>query len=119
MFKINSNAFDTPVSEYDHTELIRAVARKVVARRMTVPAIMFFETTKPLSRLISQALIVFSPLAVLFFSYKDIDAFCDMLQDHANVEKLNAEIERCEEEYLEQLRQKKQHPHIRQSTPEP
>lgn len=106
MFKINSNAFDTPVSEYDHAELIRAVARKVVARRMTVPAIIFFESTRPLSRLLSQALIVFSPLAALFFSYKDVDAFCDMLQDHANVEKLTAEIERCEEEYQEQHRKK-------------
>ena len=99
MFTSNSNAFATPVSEKDHSQLIQSVARKIVARRMAAPAVMFIESVKPVNRIISQFLVVLSPFAALFFNYKDFDDFCDMLQDRRNIEKLTAEIDSCEEKY--------------------
>ena len=99
MFTSNSNAFATPVSEKDHSQLIQSVARKIVARRMAAPAVMFIESFKPVNRIFSQIIMVVSPFASLFFSYKELDDFCDLLQDRRNVEKLTAEIDALEEKY--------------------
>ena len=94
MFKFDEKAFAAPVSEQDHTELIKKIAETVAKRKMTVPAVLLIESCKPLNRLASQFVLVISPLLALFVSYEQINAFSDLLQDRNSIEKLLAEIEK-------------------------
>ena len=112
MLKLNTQAFASPVSSADYSTMISTLAGKVVARRMAVPTVLFLESTKPVNRLLSQMLIVLSPLIGLFVSYGAIDAFCDMLQDRANINTLIAAIEQAEEKWQNQ-------PNIHTLNPEP
>jgi hypothetical protein len=74
------------------------VADKVVSWRLTVPAIVFLESTKPLSFVASQALVFFDPIVRSLFSWKDYERFYTMLEDRKNIELLIQEIERRESE---------------------
>ncbi len=97
MFRFDANAFASPVAQHDHTELVNEIADRVVRRRMAMPAILLIESFKPLNRLASQAILVVSPLLALLVPCEKIDAFSDMLQDRAWVEKLVREIESRED----------------------
>jgi len=94
MFGFDKNAFATPVSKHDHTELINKIADSVVRRRMATPTILLIESFKPVNRIASQFMLVISPLLALLISYDQIDAFSDMLLDRDCMEKLISEIER-------------------------
>ncbi len=98
MLNLNKNIFANPVSNINHSELIKEVATKIVRRRMTVPAILFIESLKPINRLAGQAILIVSPFLAIFVSYEKIEQFCDMLQDRENVEKLLNEIKDQEDE---------------------
>jgi hypothetical protein len=84
--------------ESEYQDLIEKVAEKVVSWRLTVPAIVFLESTKPLSFVASQALVFFDPIVRSLFSWKDYERFYTMLEDRANIELLIREIERRESE---------------------
>ena len=84
--------------ESEYQDLIEKVAEKVVSWRLTVPAIVFLESTKPLSFVASQALVFFDPIVRSLFSWKDYERFYNMLEDRQNIELLIREIERQESE---------------------
>lgn len=46
----------------EQEEVLNKVARKVVEKRMTVPALMFIESVKPLNFIGSQMLVFFEPI---------------------------------------------------------
>jgi len=98
MINLKNNFFSEPVSNIDYSELIKEIAGVIVRRRMTVPAILFIESAKPINRIAGQAILVVSPLIGLFVSYEKIEQFCDMLQDRRNVEKLLNEIKKQADE---------------------
>ncbi len=98
MLNLDKNIFAEPVSNVDHSELIKEVAVKIVRRRMAVPATLLIESFKPINRLAGQAILVVSPFLALFVSYEKTEQFCDMLQDRNNVEKLLNEIKNQEDE---------------------
>ncbi len=81
---------DTPEAVAD---LLGRIARKVVEREMTVPAIMLLETVKPLSFLGSQALVFLNPIVSLIVSSEDYYRFVRLLDDRENIEKLEIAIE--------------------------
>ena len=93
MFGFDKKAFDTPVAQHDHTDLINKIADSVVRRRMAMPVTLLIESCKPINRIASQFVLVISPLLSLFVPYSKIDALSDMLQDRKCVEKLLSEIE--------------------------
>jgi hypothetical protein len=80
-------------SSADYAELIAKIAKAVVEREMTVPAIMLLESVKPLSFLGNQLLIFFNPIVSLVVTSKDYYSFVGMIEDRDNVEKLLIAIE--------------------------
>lgn len=78
--------------------IIDKLADWTVRRGMTVPAIMLLEGAKPLSRVGSQVLVMFSPVVQLAFDKAYIDAMVELLDDRKNIELLLREIERRDAE---------------------
>ena len=96
----NSTISDlSEVSPERAKELLAMIANQVVKRKLTVPAIMFLESVKPLTFIGSQALIFFQPIVQAFLNRKEYDEFAVLMEDRENVELLLQEIERQEAEW--------------------
>jgi len=96
----NSNISDLgEVSPERAKELLAKIANQVVKRKLSVPAIMFIESVKPLSFVGSQVLIFMQPIVQAFFNRKEYDEFAVLMEDRDNVELLLQEIERQEAEW--------------------
>lgn|GEM_PF-1625210 len=74
-------------------DLVAKIAKAVVDREMTAPAIMLIESMKPLSFLGNQLLIFLEPMVSLVVTSKDYYRFVRMIEDRENVEKLLVAIE--------------------------
>ena len=85
--------------EEDFSEFMSKIAKEIVQRQLTVPAIIFLETIKPLSFLGNQVLIFANPIVSLVVQSGNYYKFVRMLEDRENVEKLTIAIE--EENALE------------------
>lgn len=81
---------DTPEAA---AELFEKIAKKIVEREMTVPAIMLLEMVKPLSFLGSQALVFINPIVSLVVSSGDYYRFVRLMEERENIEKLAVAIE--------------------------
>ncbi len=93
MFGLDQHAFAAPTSERDYTELIQRLAERIVTHRMSVPAIVFFESLRPVSRLAGQSVLLAAPLLGMLVSFDMLHRVADMLQDSRNIETLIAAIE--------------------------
>jgi hypothetical protein len=94
-----------PVDE--DQELIDKVAGKVVRMRMTVPAIFFLESSKPLAFLGSQLLIFFEPFIQTLFNIRQYQRFALLMEHHENWERLIRKMEDLEAEYTAREKQEK------------
>lgn len=83
----------------DYSEFMQKIAREIVQRQLTVPAIIFLETIKPLSFLGNQLLIFANPIVSLIVRTGNYYKFVRMIENRENVEKLTVAIE--EENALE------------------
>ena len=81
---------DTPE---DYDRLCRKIARKIVERDLTVPAVMFLESIKPLSFLGNQILVFANPVISLIVQTGEYYRFVRMIEDRENIEKLTVAIE--------------------------
>lgn len=77
-------------------ELLTKIADQIVKRKMTTPAILFFESVKPLSFVGSQALVFLQPIIQAFLNRREYDEIVLMMEERENVEKLLIEIENQE-----------------------
>ena len=77
-------------------ELLTKIADQIVKRKMTTPAILFFESVKPLSFVGSQALVFLQPIIQAFLNRREYDEIVLMMEERENVEKLLLEIENQE-----------------------
>jgi len=68
-----------------------------VRYRMTVPAILFLESVKPLSFVGSQALHFFEPMVTAVFTVPDYERFAALMERRENLEALLVAIERKDE----------------------
>jgi len=89
--------------EFEVTEerkkiLINKIAQKVIDYRLSPVAIIFLESSKPLSFLGNQFMIFMQPFYRALFSFREYEEIAAMLEDRSNVEALICEIERLEEE---------------------
>lgn len=73
--------------------VLEKVARKVVEKRMAVPAIVFLESVKPLNFIGSQAMVFFEPIVQSLFNFKDYDTFRSALEKRESIEILLLKIE--------------------------
>lgn len=90
--------------EEDFSEFMEKIAKEIVQRQLTVPAIIFLETIKPLSFLGNQLLIFANPVVSLVVRTGNYYKFVRMIEDRENVEKLTIAIE--EENALEVQRRR-------------
>ena len=74
-------------------EIVERLARRVVQRGMETPAVFLLEMSKPVSFLVSQAVVTAGPLLYPFFGFERIDALSGFLNSRDNVERLIRRIE--------------------------
>ena len=74
--------------------LFDRLARWLVERRLETPALLFLESSRPLSFVGSQAMHFFQPLASVLFATRDYERLARLLEDRDNFEILLATIER-------------------------
>jgi hypothetical protein len=91
--------------------LLGKIAQKVVDYRLSPVAIIFLESSKPLSFLGNQFLIFMQPFYRALFSFREYEEIAAMLEDRSNIEALICEIERLEEERDEAKRTDKNSRH--------
>ncbi len=89
-------------------ELLEKIANQIVKRKLTTPAIMFFESVKPLSFIGSQGMVFLQPFVQAFLNRKEYDEITLMMEERENVEKLLCEIERQEAEWQEREKREKE-----------
>lgn len=87
----------------EERELLRKIAQKVVDMRMTIPAILFLESVKPLNYIGSQVMVFFEPFVGALFNFRTLnmsgmqlneyDLFRRMMEKRDNVERLLQKIE--------------------------
>jgi len=75
------------------TELIRKLADFVVRRNMSMPAIMFLESVRPLNFVGSQAMVFFKPIISRFFTKVEYDKLATILERREVIDLLIKEIE--------------------------
>ncbi|MFQ5906566.1 MAG: hypothetical protein ACE5JA_08335 [bacterium] len=95
------------VPEERRQEIIRVLARAIVERRLTAPAIFFLETVKPLSFVGSQAMVFLQPIIQAVFPFRSYNEFSVMMEDRKNAEALIREMERLEAEQKERRRRER------------
>jgi len=99
------------VTEERKKILINKIAQKVIDYRLAPVAIVFLESSKPISFLGNQFLIFMQPFYRALFAYREYEEITAMLEDRNNIEALICEIERLEEERHESKRAKKNSRH--------
>ena len=78
----------------DNQKIISKLAKEIVDRGMSVPAIFFLESTKYISFIGSQFLVFLGPIATCFISNKKYYNFAEILEEKSNIDFLLDEIER-------------------------
>ena len=78
----------------DEQNIISNLAKEIVDRGMSVPAIFFLESTKYISFIGSQFLVFLGPIATCFINNKKYYNFAEILEEKGNIEFLLNEIER-------------------------
>ena len=78
--------FSNPPRETELTEkekeVFKKIAQRIVDYRMTVPAILFLESVKPLNFIGSQALLFFQPIVQILFTTVEYDIFAASLEKY-------------------------------------
>ena len=75
-------------------KIISSLAKEIVDRGMSVPAIFFLESTKYISFIGSQFLVFLGPIATCFINNKKYYNFTEILEKKSNIDFLLDEIER-------------------------
>ncbi|HAV92600.1 TPA: hypothetical protein DCW38_05405 [candidate division WOR-3 bacterium] len=79
-------------------EIISKIAKNIVLRGLTAPAIMFLESVKPMNFLGSQVMVFFEPIILTFFNISEYREASLMFEERDTIEKLINEIENQENE---------------------
>jgi hypothetical protein len=87
------------ISKERALELIEKVAVFFAARRMGTPAILFFESIRPLHFLGSQVMYFLAPFASIIFKHGEFEEFATLMSEHSNVELLIKRIDELDEQY--------------------
>ncbi len=94
-------AFAVPAEEpltEQQRQWMDKLARKVVARGLTVPAILLLESIQPLGFVGSQAVVFFKPIISLVFRPEFCDEVARLLEKRSALRDLMQMIERCDAE---------------------
>ena len=105
-------------TELSDQEIISRLAKWVVSKRMTAPAIIFMESHRPLTFVGSTAMVAASPFVAFFepflksmmgpgFEHASYKRFAEMMEDRENLDLLVIEIERESQRTREAEKQEK------------
>jgi hypothetical protein len=86
-----------PMSESDYG-LLLDLARRIVRRRLAVPAIFFLESAKPLNYIGAQAMVFFGPFVQILFETPNYYRYTELLEERSTLELLLRMIEELEGE---------------------
>ena len=89
------------IPEDQQEALLTRIATEIVRRRLTVPAILFLETCKPINFIGSQILIALNPFVSSIFNTAECQKFALIIEKDANVELLTQLIEKLDGEEKE------------------
>ena len=84
----------TPLSEARREAIADAVARRIVARKLEAPAVMFLEMHKPLSFIASQATLVAMPMLGPLIGAQHTADLSKLLADRHGIDTLIERIEK-------------------------
>lgn len=96
-FAVESSDPIEPTDE--QTPVVERLCREIVRRRMTVPALMFLEMSRPLGYLASQAIHFFTPLIAAVTDAQGHKHLAAFLERRQSVEYLCRRIEQLEAEF--------------------
>jgi hypothetical protein len=96
------------ISEERKEELLTNLAKGIVDRGLTAPAIFFLESVKPLNFIGSQAMIFFEPIVRTIFPWHQYSEFAVILEERSTLERLLLAIEDAEEERQRREREMRQ-----------
>src|SRR3990172_10976541 len=85
----------------EENAVLEKLAHKVVDRGMTIPAILFLESVKPLNYISAQAMVFFEPMVQSVFNFKDYDTMRIALEKRETLEILLVKIEKYDAVSLE------------------
>lgn len=86
------------LSDEERDAVLEKIARGIVNRGMSAPAVLFLELNKPLSFVASQSLIVLTPFLAPFVGVDNVHRYSRLLEKRENVERLIERIEQLEHE---------------------
>ena len=81
----------------DENRILDKLAQRVVRWKMSVPAIIFLESIKPLNYIGSQTMVFFEPIVQTLFNFRDYDTFRRAMERREKVERLLQKIEAADE----------------------
>jgi len=93
------------ISAERKVELIEKVASFIAQRRMGAPAILFFESMRPLSFIGSQIMYFLSPFASIIFKGDEYEEFATVMHDPENVGLLISRIDDLDEQFNKEQRE--------------
>ncbi|MDK9700242.1 MAG: hypothetical protein OEM52_08870 [bacterium] len=105
--QLKTTAKAPPEFTPEELALLTKLADKIVKRRMTVPAVMFFESVKPMNFVGAQAMIFLQPFVTAFFTLPEYDRLREMLERRETLYRFVDLLEQREDEFLLQEKQAK------------
>lgn len=93
MFSLGAKGKDKEELTPQQEEILTKIAQKVIRWKMSVPAVLFLESVKPLNYIGSQMMAFFEPFVQTLFSWKDYDEFRKMMEERGTIERLLRKIE--------------------------
>jgi len=86
----------------EDTVFLDRMARWIAVRSLAVPAVVFLESSKPLSFVGSQFLYFFEPMVKIFVGGEGYSRFARLMEDRDNVERFLERIETAEQAVREE-----------------
>ena len=81
------------ISKERQKELIEKLAKAIVERGLSAPAILFLESVKPMNFLGSQAMLFLEPIIKVVFPYQSYSEVAILLENRGCIEQLILELE--------------------------
>jgi hypothetical protein len=94
--------WEKALTEAEKDEVAKGMATFFRKHKMQTPATLFLEMHKPLSTVVGNAAIFFSPIIMPILGFERVDKYSRFFADRENVERLICEIEGQEESKSEQ-----------------
>ncbi len=94
--------FKETLTEQDQ-ELLIKLADKIIKLRMTMPAVLFLESVRPMNYVGSQVMVFFAPMVGIFFQLTEWDRLSRIMEQRESIAYFLDLIEEREGDYLLKL----------------